>query len=222
MIFYILKHKLTLFSRFLLLGFIYAESLRVDEKTGLIYKQVDAVLIQNHIEVKISIEATSKIDVSGGIEKFTNKCVRNKYGINITEELEGFAEKRLNERIRDGLKRSGLPYGTVTKKSSKPTELDTTKSETQLASDDPGPAIHIIGDSDDYFIVDFNDADIYKKFRFCFGRDLVEPELDVSLTTKESSLSQENDQQEIWGTGFTIKENADKHRHLYIGKLLFK
>ena len=217
-----MKHKLILFSRFSLLGFIYGESLRVDEKSGLIYKQVDAVLIQNHVNVKISIETTSAIDISGGIEKFANKCVRNKHGVNITEELEEFTEKRLNERIKNGLKRSGLPYGTVTKESSKQTKLDTTKSETQLASDDSESAIHIIGDSDKDFIVDFDNADMYKNFRFCFGRNLVEPELDMSPTEKENSYRQKDGQQEIWGTGFTIQENADEPMHIYIGKLLFK
>ena len=74
---------LTLLLRFLVaLGFANGQSLIVDPKTGLIFSPVDALLVQNYMNLTITIETSSEIDLmDGDIDKFIKHCVRNRTSV---------------------------------------------------------------------------------------------------------------------------------------------
>lgn len=203
-----IAHNFTYFSRFAMtIGLIESNSMLVDERSGLIYSPIDAVLIQNTVNISIVIEASNEVLIAGGMQKFTNDCIRKKSGMNLTEEIERFSESRLNQRIKDALKRTGLPFGEVTSKTSKRRTVDPEASGPNLAGDDPEAAVQIITELDS--TIDFRTDGIYKGFNLCFGRNLTNPKLELELESREK-LSNDDEQNKIFSTSFLIKEQDTK------------
>ena len=198
------------------IGLIESNSMLIDERSGLVYSPIDAVLIQNTVNISIVIEATNQVFIAGGMQKFTNDCIRKKSGVNLTEEIERFTKSRFNQRIKDALRRTGLPFGEVTSKTSKRRTVDPEASGPNLAGDDPDAAVQIITES--HSTVEFSTDGIYKGFSLCFGRNLTNPKLDMELETREK-LSNDDEQNKIFSTSFLIKEqDAGKFLNIDIGE----
>ena len=198
------------------IGLIESNSMLIDERSGLVYSPIDAVLIQNTVNISIVIEATNQVFIAGGMQKFTNDCIRKKSGVNLTEEIERFTKSRFNQRIKDALRRTGLPFGEVTSKTSKRRTVDPEASGPNLAGDDPDAAVQIIPES--HSTVEFSTDGIYKGFSLCFGRNLTNPKLDMELETREK-LSNDDEQNKIFSTSFLIKEqDAGKFLNIDIGE----
>lgn len=199
-------------------GLIKPNSLSFDEKTGLIYSPIDAVLIQNVVNITIVIEATNEISIIDGFEKFKKKCIKKNPAVNLTEEINKFTETRLTQRIKAGLKRLKLPFGEVATKTSKRRTLDPEETGSNLSGDDPEAAIQIITESDSR--VEFSPKEKYQAIDLCFGRNLTNPKLDIDVVTKER-LAHDDQQTKMFSNGFLIKEqDVNKFMNIDIGKYL--
>ena len=219
---------LTLLLRFLVaLGFANGQSLIVDPKTGLIFSPVDALLVQNYMNLTITIETSSEIDLmDGDIDKFIKHCVRNRTFVDIPSQLKEFSKNELIKRIEGELKRYQIPYGTVSSENSSRRTVESVESKYNFKSisktpekqlqDDPKAITQVITESN--YDVEFDADDIFNEFELCFGRDLMSPKLDLQPETRKRMSHGENPTT-IYQTGYLIKEESNgKHMNINIGK----
>ena len=217
------KSTVYLTLRFLLtFGFANGESLMVDPKTGLIFSPVDSILIQNFVNISISIEASSVIDfMNDDLGKLLNNCVLNKSNVDISNELNEFSKKQLIQRIEGELNKFEIPFGTVASKTPLKRTAGSVKSKYQMATgqqlrDDPEAVTQIITESN--YEVEFDIDDIYNEFELCFGRDLMSPKLDMEPETRQR-LSHGESPTTIYQTGYLVKEEiTGKYMNINIGK----